>query len=245
MQHSEILALSFDENKSSKTDMKKILNSIIKGKMPFNELLLHTGMVLYSKQKDLLGENVYTVLEAIFHAAIENKRWHIARKAEQLLHDVFDKDPKIMRNNYSMSSSLGLKSKALAQFKQLHEENLLDQDTRKRKIALLRSTDNIKDYVNELNNYIDIYPLDKEAWLELADVYMEYLNYEKALYCYEEVLILDPESLNNMMRIGELYYTIGNQPENLVMARKYFSFILSVDEKNYRASQNLKLVTKI
>jgi len=144
-----------------------------------------------------------------------------------------------------MMSSLGLKSKALAQFKNLQKDNLLDQDTQKRRVAVLRSSDNIKDYVNELNNYIDTNPLDKEAWLELADVYMEYLNYEKALYCYEEVLILDPESLNNMMRIGELYYTIGNQPENLIMARKYFSFILSVDEKNYRASQNLKLVTKI
>lgn len=74
---------------------------------------------------------------------------------------------------------------------------------------------------------------------------MEHLNYEKALYCYEEVLILDPENINNMMRIGELYYTIGNGVENLNLARKYFSFILSVDEKNYRASWNLKQVTTV
>jgi len=144
--------------------------------MPFNELLLHIGMVLYTTKKDLLGENVYTVLEAIFQAAVENKRFHIANKAEQLLYQIFDLDPKIRRNNYTMVNSLGLKAKAMNQFNALHAENLLDQDTRKRKIAIFRSQDNIKEYVSELNNYIDDYPLDKEAWLELADVYMEYMN---------------------------------------------------------------------
>jgi len=101
MLHSDLIDLNFNESLTSQEDMKKIVNNIIKGKLPFNDILLYCGMTLYMKKKDLLGENVYQVLDAIFQAALENKRFYIARKCEQILYNIFEQDPKIMRNNYT------------------------------------------------------------------------------------------------------------------------------------------------
>jgi hypothetical protein len=56
MLHAEILKLDKLDSSSS-SDMKKLANSIIKSKLPFNDLLLQCGMSLYLNRQDLLGEN--------------------------------------------------------------------------------------------------------------------------------------------------------------------------------------------
>lgn len=43
----------------------------------------------------------------------------------------------------------------------------------------------IEDYISELNNYLEVEPLDEEVWLELGMIYCERGNYSKAAYCFE------------------------------------------------------------
>ena len=71
------------------------------------------------------------------------------------------------------------------------------------------------------------------------------MNYEKALFCFEEVLLIEPDNIANMIRIAELYYTKGRTEENLTYARKYFCFVLTCDPSNYRALHGLKQTCKI
>ena len=46
---------------------------------------------------------------------------------------------------------------------------------------------------------------DVEAWLELADIYLERLIYPKALYCYEEALIINPKNFYFFVKIAEVF----------------------------------------
>ena len=46
-----------------------------------------------------------------------------------------------------------------------------------------------REAISELNKYLAINPLDTEAWLELADIYLKDLNYKYALFCYEEIIL--------------------------------------------------------
>ena len=46
-----------------------------------------------------------------------------------------------------------------------------------------------REAIKEINIYLAVNPLDVEAWLELADIYLKDLNYKYALYCYEEILL--------------------------------------------------------
>ena len=53
---------------------------------------------------------------------------------------------------------------------------LIFQISRKRKISILRSEDKKKEAADELNQYLEENMQDSEAWLELADIYLESLK---------------------------------------------------------------------
>lgn len=200
---------------------------------------------MYNKKRDQLGENYYIVLETMFHTALECKQWAVARIVESILYKEFQDDPKVLRNNASLLNAIGKRQNSKNLFKKMGDQNLFDFDAVKRRISILREEDNITQLIEELNEYLKKNIMDKEAWLELGDVYMEYMNYEKALFCFEEVLLLEPENIPNMIRIAELYYTKGRSEDNLTYARKYFCFVLTCDQNNYRALYGLKQTCKI
>ena len=50
----------------------------------------------------------------------------------------------------------------------------------------------LSDCVSELNKYLSIYQCDAEGWFELAEIYLSEYEYEKAAYCFEELIILNP-----------------------------------------------------
>jgi ER membrane protein complex subunit 2 len=88
--------------------------------------------------------------------------------------------------------------------------------------------------VAKLNEYLKENPNDPEAWLELGDLYTERSQYLRALFCYEEVIMLTPENDYYFLRLAELYYTDGGKA-NLATAVKYFSYVVSRNPKNPRA----------
>jgi cytochrome c-type biogenesis protein CcmH/NrfG len=77
-------------------------------------------------------------------------------------------------------------------------------------------------------------PNDSEAWMELGDVYTEKSQYLRALFCYEEVILLNPDNDYYFIRLAELYYTDGGK-ENLKNAVKYYSYVVSRNPHNARA----------
>lgn len=70
------------------------------------------------------------------------------------------------------------------------QKNLIDIESRKRNCAIKKAQLSTSEYINLLNSYITSNPNDSEVWLELADIYLEHMNYNKALFCLEEVLVL-------------------------------------------------------
>lgn len=58
--------------------------------------------------------------------------------------------------------------------------------------------------MRSLNQYLSDFPQDVEAWMELADIYMETLNFHKAVFCYEEVILLNPTDLHYLIKLAEV-----------------------------------------
>jgi len=54
------------------------------------------------------------------------------------------------------------------------------------------------------------------------------IRFSNAVYCYEELLVLQPERFELFVKLAELHFTIGKL-DNLILARKYFSFVLTVN----------------
>jgi len=73
--------------------------------------------------------------------------------------------------------AVGHEEEANLVYDKLKSENLIDFEVRKRKIASLRFEGQADECIKELNKYVTENPNDGETWLELADIYMEGLNY--------------------------------------------------------------------
>lgn len=70
--------------------------------------------------------------------------------------------------------------------------------------------------------------------MELGDLYTEKSQYLRALFCYEEVIILSPDNDYYFLRLAELYHTNGGK-QDLPVATKYFSYVVSRNPHNVRA----------
>lgn len=65
----------------------------------------------------------------------------------------------------------------------------------------------IPDYIKTLNYYLNLQPSDVVTWAELGDQYHLVGHYDKAVFCFKEVLLHTPNSYNIFYKVGlNLYY---------------------------------------
>ena len=69
--------------------------------------------------------------------------------------------------------------------------NKMSTGPRKRKVALWKSKGDTKGAIRELCHYLTYFMVDHEAWYELAQLYLKTMNYSKAAYCYEELILIN------------------------------------------------------
>jgi tetratricopeptide (TPR) repeat protein len=74
----------------------------------------------------------------------------------------------------------------------------------KRRIALAKGQNQIKTVMELLNEYLEIFQTDVEAWDELADLYFAEGLLEQAAYCREECIVLRPTNWTFMCQYAEV-----------------------------------------
>lgn len=100
-----------------------------------------------------------------------------------------------------------------------HQEDLYV--LRKRRTSLYAcSMDTRKEYVQKLQELVDQRPLDYEVWCELAEVYIENGELQKAHCCYQEVLTGIPLAYNIWARLGEIFLLSGKLSAKKASSKK-------------------------
>lgn len=61
-------------------------------------------------------------------------------------------------------------------------------------ISCFKSQNKMKEYIIELNEYLKMFQADHEAWLELCDAYLSEMEYAKAAFCLEELILMNPHN---------------------------------------------------
>jgi cytochrome c-type biogenesis protein CcmH/NrfG len=84
------------------------------------------------------------------------------------------------------------------------------------------------------NKYLKLDMGDLDMWQFLTDMYLEKQNYSKAQYCFEEMLMLQPNNFRVNLRFGEILYSVSGL-DNLYHARKYFAHACILNDKYPRA----------
>ncbi|XP_074997375.1 ER membrane protein complex subunit 2 isoform X4 [Calonectris borealis] len=105
---------------------------------------------------------------------------------------------------------------------------------RKRKIAIRKAQGKNLEAIRELNEYLEQFVGDQEAWHELAELYINEHDYAKAAFCLEELMMTNPHNHLYCQQYAEVKYTQGGL-ENLELSRKYFAQALKLNNRNMRA----------
>ena len=132
-------------------------------------------------------------------------------------------------------------------------EDILKTDStifsiRKRRAALLRSMGRTNDAIAALTNILDQSPTDAETWSELGDLYLTQGSYDQAVFCFEEVLLMTPNSWNLQARLGEVLYLVAGKAEGaeqlkvLSESMRRFCRSLELCDNYLRGYYGLKLV---
>merc|ERR1739836_124775 len=82
------------------------------------------------------------------------------------------------------------------------------------------------------NDYLEMFQTDKDTWHELGEIYITEGQLPKALFCYEDLVMMDPRNLYSTLTYAELLFSVG---KDLELARKYYCLACEIDEKNLRA----------
>ena len=86
----------------------------------------------------------------------------------------------------------------------------------------LSNKQTINDYIELWNLYLDAYMNDPDAYNELAQVYLMVNEYDKAIFCLEELLLHNPNDYKILNKIGDIYCS-KNNPADAKTAIQFYS----------------------
>jgi tetratricopeptide (TPR) repeat protein len=130
--------------------------------------------------------------------------------------------------------------------------------TLKKKISTTKTNKDHETYIRSLNAYLQLAPADVETLAELAETYFKIGHYDKAIFSYEEIILIQPYNYIAHARIAELYHLLylqGDEKstskdraaanlENLSVSLKYFSRSVELVSNFVRGWSGVFLISK-
>jgi hypothetical protein len=69
-------------------------------------------------------------------------------------------------------------------------------------------------------------------------------SFKNAVYCYEELLLINPKKYELYQKLAELHFSIGST-ESLISGRKYLCFLLTINPLSYRTLYALYMTCSV
>jgi len=184
-------------------------------------MTLKLGRNLITNHLSKIGDEQWDIYEQIFIAAIDIGDFLSAEHYLQLITTQFPDSKRVWRLAGLLQEASGEIEYAEDNYNENIRNDPGDAASIKRIVSLYKHQGKLSDCVSELNKYLSVYQCDAEGWFELAEIYLSEYEYEKAAYCFEELIILNPANYIIYQRYAETKATIGGV-ENLKTAKKYY-----------------------
>jgi len=185
------------------------------------------------------GDEKWLVYEQVCVAALDCHNMIVASNCIAALRNQYPKSIRVKRLHAMKFEATEQYEKALKRYNEILEEDETNAHAKKRIISCLKSQNKTKEYINELNDYLKLYQADHEAWLELCEAYLNELEYSKACFCLEELILMYPHNHVYYQRYADIKYTQGS----FEIARNYYCYALKLNPNNVRALYGTLLVT--
>ncbi|ANQ10598.1 Uncharacterized protein PCOAH_00050350 [Plasmodium coatneyi] len=197
------------------------------------ELIIYYGMKLLKKNIRKNSFFKWSLYEHILKASIE---LNLTEYVDMCFNKLNEKFGKLDGKKLNILKGMVYESKnknreALDIYKNYLCKDSCDNLIRARIVSLKKTIENdTNQIVQLLNEHLKEFPVDIEAWHELAEIYLTDCLYSYALYCLEEILLHLPTNLYYILTCAELHYTI-NQFE---ISSKYFCLAIKLQSNNLR-----------
>ncbi|KAJ8020259.1 ER membrane protein complex subunit 2 [Holothuria leucospilota] len=192
------------------------------------------GEYLLANYRRKLGDEVWPLYEQVSIAALDCGRLSLARLCIHAVRQQFPHSSRSKRLHGMLEEAEGEFDKARETYNDILKDDPANGLVMKRLIAIHKGQNDIPGAIKELNKYIENFMSDSEAWMELAELYIQEQHYSKAAFCFEELILSNPHHHLYHQRYAEIMYTQGG-PENLEIARKYFAQAVKLNSNNMRA----------
>ncbi|KAL2084627.1 hypothetical protein ACEWY4_020145 [Coilia grayii] len=137
-----------------------------------SEQIVDVGEELINEHASKLGDDVWIIYEQVMIAALDCCRDDLAWSCLQELKRQFPDSHRVKR-------LAGMRLEALERYddaNKLYDSILQDDSTntaaRKRKISILKAQGKTAEAIRELNEYLEQFVGDQEAWHELSELYI-------------------------------------------------------------------------
>eukprot|EP01083_Nonionella_stella_P036736 100237_1 len=195
------------------------------------EVIVDQGMKLLNNHSARLGDKKWDMYERVFLAALT-------------CHDIKARDTCLvaLRQRFPLSirvyGLMGLLHEHNGQWERAEKnyKNLLNKDPThqlawKRRVAIQKARGDPVQAVRILSEYVQLFSGDSAAWAELAELYIQLRQFKHARFCYEELLLINPQNWQYHMMYAEILYTIGQNKSNYDLARSYYIQSLELNPK--------------
>lgn len=200
-------------------------------------VVLHGGKLL-SSSPGRLGNDVWTVMEQVFIAAVELGMDAWRDYCLKQLSNKFPSSVRVERLKGVYAESCEKWGEAKKIYQKILADKPEDMVTHKRLIALNKQRGKTVEAIEEINKYLETFSTDTEVWHELAELYIEAGSLQRAVFCFEELIVTNPRSVYHLLTYAELLYST----QDYELARKYYSLAAYLDSTCLRALWGLLAV---
>ncbi|KAK9791594.1 hypothetical protein WJX73_009768 [Symbiochloris irregularis] len=230
--------------RASFEDLQTYLRLVRELKVRDSEVVAEYGVLLLRKfKKQLSTEEELLTTEQVATAAIDCKAFDAAFLLVTALRKRF---PSSSQRTTRLVEMYFEAKGQLEKARDNYITNTLDvspdsQYLLKRQVALEKTQDNIQGAIDLLCKYVDLFMMDREAWEELGELYLQAQMFSQAAHCYEELLLHQAHHIPYHVQYADILYTIGgSNGNNFRTARSYYAAAVQLSKgTNVRALYGL------
>eukprot|EP00037_Helgoeca_nana_P009839 m.86324 g.86324 ORF g.86324 m.86324 type:complete len:277 (-) comp19839_c0_seq1:42-872(-) len=191
-----------------------------------------------------LGDEAFVVYEQVCVAALDCNQPKIFTQCYEPLEKRFGKESvRVGLLDGQRLEAEGKFDEAAAKYAALLKVEPTSAATHKRSVSIAAAKGDIPLAIKKMNDYLDKFAADPEAWTEMASLTLKDSRFESAKFCFEELILTNPYNHLFHQRYAEVLYTMGGNG-NLALCRKHFAQAVNLNPTSTRALYGLLLVAK-
>ncbi|KYQ90805.1 hypothetical protein DLAC_09446 [Tieghemostelium lacteum] len=212
------------------TTVRDTLRFLRKSKFRKSHLVSNYGYTLVVEYANKLDSNEkWDTIEQVLVASLDSDEIDKAQTLLDILIKQFGQSSiRASRLKGMILESKGEIQSAIEIYTNILEKYPADSMSMKRQITIFTSQGNYTKAIQLLNQYLQIFMVDFEAWLELSSLHLRLLAYKNAQFCYEEIILNAPINYIFYVKYAEITYSLGGS-DNYILALKYFTHSLELN----------------